>query len=104
MPQPRLNPITHTNEAILGTSFFWLGEGKHSPVELQPEEADRIDNQIDVMSKAFLGLSLGCARCHNHKFDAISTKDYYALAGYLKSSRYCLASIATPRQMAPSVQ
>ncbi len=50
-------------------------------------EADRVDNQIDVMSKAFLGLTVGCARCHDHKFDAISTKDYYALADIFKSSR-----------------
>ncbi|GIT77946.1 MAG: hypothetical protein Ct9H300mP32_3280 [Verrucomicrobiota bacterium] len=37
-------------------------------------------NQIDVYSKAFLGMTLGCARCHDHKFDAISTRDYYAFA------------------------
>src|SRR5689334_16980644 len=39
------------------------------------------------MTKAFLGITVGCARCHDHKFDAISTRDYYALAGFLKSSR-----------------
>ena len=47
----------------------------------------RIDNQIDVMSKAFLGLTVACARCHDHKFDPIASRDYYALAGYLRSSR-----------------
>ena len=56
----------------------------------------RIDNQIDVLSKTFLGLTLACARCHDHKFDPITTKDYYALAGYLRSSRHQQAFIDPP--------
>ena len=40
------------------------------------------------MGKTFLGLTLGCARCHDHKFDAISSQDYYSLAGFLESSSY----------------
>ena len=47
---------------------------------------DLIADQIDVTSRAFLGMSVMCARCHDHKFDAISTKDYYAMAGILESS------------------
>jgi Protein of unknown function (DUF1553)/Protein of unknown function (DUF1549)/Planctomycete cytochrome C len=47
-----------------------------------------IDDTIDNLSKAFMGLSVSCARCHNHKFDPISTKDYYALYGIFNSSRY----------------
>lgn len=43
---------------------------------------------IDVMSKTFLGVTVSCARCHDHKFDAISTEDYYSLAGFLQSSDY----------------
>jgi hypothetical protein len=56
-------------------------------VDVRLEEAFRIDNQIDMFGKAFLGLTIACARCHDHKFDAISTEDYYALAGFLQSSR-----------------
>ncbi|MDA1159516.1 MAG: DUF1553 domain-containing protein, partial [Planctomycetota bacterium] len=48
--------------------------------------ASIIDNQLDVFSKTFLGLTVACARCHDHKFDAISTADYYALAGFMQSS------------------
>ena len=48
----------------------------------------RIDNQIDVISKTFLGLTVACARCHDHKFDPITSRDYYALAGFLRSSRH----------------
>lgn len=93
LPNPRRNPKNGWNESLVATAFWWLGEGKHSPVDLQTDEAERIDNQIDVFSKAFLGLGVACARCHDHKFDAISTKDYYALSGFLKSSRYQVADI-----------
>jgi len=97
---PRRNPADGTNESILATGSFLLGEAKHSPVDVRQDEADRVDNQIDVFAKTFLGLTVSCARCHDHKFDAITTKDYYALAGYLQSSRYQQAFIDPPEQMA----
>ena len=100
---PRRHPTEGFNESILGTGFFFLGEGTHSPVDLREEEAQRLDNQIDVFSKTFLGLTVACARCHDHKFDAISTKDYYALAGYLQSSRSVQAFIDPPDRIAPLV-
>jgi hypothetical protein len=79
------------NESIIGTGFWFLGESVHSPTDVRADEADRIDNQIDVMGKTFLGLTVGCARCHDHKFDPIPTDDYYALAGFLQSSRRQIA-------------
>ena len=85
---PRLNPVTGGNESILGTGFWFLGEEVHSPVDIRQDECDRLDNRLDVMSKTFLGLTVACARCHDHKFDAISTKDYYALSGFLVSAGY----------------
>ena len=57
-----------------------------------------MDNQIDVFGKTFLASTLGCARCHDHKFDAISTKDYYALKGFLQSSRFQVACVDPPEQ------
>ena len=86
-PLPRLNPDSQTNESVLGTGFWFLGEATHGPVDVKGDEAGRIDNQIDVMSKTFLGLTVACARCHDHKFDAISTADYYGMSGFLQSSR-----------------
>src|SRR5439155_22572624 len=83
------------NESILGTAFWFLGEDVHSPVDIRQDQADRFDNRIDVMTKTFLGLTVACARCHDHKFDAISTKDYYALFGILESSNYRLARFDT---------
>jgi mono/diheme cytochrome c family protein len=93
LPRPRRHPSDGSNESILGTGFFWMGEARQTPVDIRQEQADVIDNQIDVLTKALLAQTVACARCHDHKFDAISTKDYYALVGYLKSSRYQQAFI-----------
>ncbi|MEZ6058804.1 MAG: PSD1 and planctomycete cytochrome C domain-containing protein [Planctomycetaceae bacterium] len=87
LPNPRRNPDQGFDESVIGTGFWFLGEDKHAPVDVKGEEAARIDNQLDVFSKAFLGLTVACARCHDHKFDPISSKDYYALSGFLQSSR-----------------
>ena len=83
----RPHPTDGYNESLLATGFWFLGEDKHAPVDAKGEQAARIDNQLDVFSKAFLGLTVACARCHDHKFDAIRTSDYYAFAGFLQSSR-----------------
>ncbi|MBN9121404.1 MAG: PSD1 domain-containing protein [Planctomycetes bacterium] len=98
---PRRDPKTGVNESLLATGFWWLGEAKHSPVDSRAEYADRTDNQIDVFGKAVFGLTLGCARCHDHKFDPIATRDYYALFGVLASSRYNRADVSDP---APTVK
>lgn len=83
----RMHPEEDYNESQIATGFWWLGEATHAPVDVRANEAERIDNQLDVFGKTFLGLTIGCARCHDHKFDAISTKDYYALSGFMQSSR-----------------
>ena len=93
---PRIDPATRRNESVQGAGFWHLGEATHSPVDIRGDECNRVHNQIDVYSKAFLGLTVGCARCHDHKFDAISTRDYYALAGYLQSSGYHLKDVSDP--------
>ena len=62
---PRRHPAEGFNESILGTGFYFLGEGTHSPVDVREEQMRRIDNQIDVLSKTFLGLTVACARCHD---------------------------------------
>ncbi len=85
---PRLNPEKGFNESILGTGFWHLGEWVHSPVDIRRDETDRFDNMLDVMSKTFLGVTVACARCHDHKFDAISQRDYSALSGFLQGSDY----------------
>ena len=98
LPEPRRNTTGGFDESVLGTGFFFLGEEVHSPVDVRQDEADRIDNRIDVLGKAFLGLTIACARCHDHKFDAISARDYYALYGILESSHYRQARFDTLMQ------
>jgi mono/diheme cytochrome c family protein len=100
LESPRMHPTEGFNESVLGTGFFFLGEGTHSPVDLRDDEAARIDHQIDVLAKTFLGLTVACARCHDHKFDPITTADYYALSGYLKSARHQHAFIDPPARLA----
>ena len=92
LPQPRINKVEKINESQLGTLFFAFPEGTHSPVDIRKDEADRIDNLIDVTGKTFLGLTVSCAKCHDHKFDPISTKDYYALYGVMEGTRFSPAS------------
>lgn len=98
LEDPRVDPGQKTNESIQGTGFWHFGEATHSPVDIRGEEADRIHNQIDVFSKTFLGLSIGCARCHDHKFDAISQADYYAMFGFIQSSGFQLADVLEPKK------
>ncbi|MBL8844084.1 MAG: PSD1 domain-containing protein [Planctomycetes bacterium] len=80
---PRLDPATGANESLVATGFWLLGEAVHSPVDIRGDECDRVANQIDTFSKAFLGVTLACARCHDHKFDAITQRDYYSLSSFL---------------------
>ena len=104
LPNPRSHPTEGFNESVIGTGFFYLAEGTHAPVDVKQDQANRIDNQIDVMCKSFLGLTVACARCHDHKFDAISTNDYYALAGYLQSSRRHFAELDTENRCDETVR
>jgi mono/diheme cytochrome c family protein len=85
---PRRHPVTGGNESVLATGWAFLGEEVHSPVDIRQDECERVDNKVDVLSKAFLGLTVACARCHDHKFDALTQRDYYALSGFVLGSPY----------------
>lgn len=104
LEHPRLNPADGSNESVIGTGFYWFGQQTHSPVDVRMHQAEFVDNQIDVLSKTFLGLTVACARCHDHKFDAISTRDFYSLYGVLTSSRYTQRSIDSPSVLEPSLR
>jgi hypothetical protein len=101
LSNPRRHPTEKFNESKIGTAFYWFGQQKHSPVDIRQETADTIDNQIDVLTRAFMGMTVACARCHDHKFDAISTKDYYSMFGVLGSSRYAQVAIDEEVTVAP---
>ena len=57
---------------------------------------DELDDRVDTLARGFLGLTIACARCHDHKFDPISQQDYYALAGIFRSSTYREAPLVAP--------
>ncbi len=75
---------------LIATAFLLLGPTNYEAQDKPVLEMDVIDEQIDTMGKAFLGMTIGCARCHDHKFDPIPTRDYYALAGIFKSTKFIL--------------
>lgn len=93
---PRRDPATGRNESLVGPVQYWLVEQTHAPVDVAQHTADRVANQIDVLSKTFLGVTVACARCHDHKFDAIATADYYSLYGILHHSRFAHRNVAPP--------
>ena len=74
-------------EAITATGFLALGARVLAEPDMRKLEMDIIDEQIDTVGKAFLGMTLGCARCHDHKFDPIRQEDYYAMAAIFRSTR-----------------
>lgn len=74
------------DEQIIATGFLALGPKSLEERNRRLFQMDVIDEQIDVITRGFLGLSVSCARCHDHKFDPVPTHDYYALAGILRST------------------
>jgi hypothetical protein len=79
--------VSVRNERLIATGFHTFGPKVLAEPDARKMEMDIIDEQIDTLGRAFMGLTLGCARCHDHKFDPISANDYYALAGIFKSTK-----------------
>ena len=93
LPEPRLAADGRTSESMLGPANFRLIEHGFQPVDPWEDRVKWTDNQVDVASKAFLGLTVSCARCHDHKFDAISQKDYYSFFGTLYGARPTMRAV-----------
>ena len=88
LAEPRWNRRDNFRESPIGTAFFRFGEVNHDDCStLKSIGYDVADNQLDTLTKAFQATTVACARCHDHKLDAISTKDYHALLGVVRSSR-----------------
>lgn len=97
---PRINESLGINESLIGPAHWRLVFHGFAPTDALDEKVRFTDDQINVFSKAFLGLTVSCARCHDHKFDAISQADYYALFGTLASCRPTLHDINLPEKQA----
>ena len=75
-----------TAEDIIATGFLAIGPWELVSGDKEQLRMDVVDRQVNRIGKAFLGMTLECARCHAHKFDPVSQEDYYAMAGILRSS------------------
>ena len=68
--------------------FLGLGPWFYDNGAVEITRADERHDRVDVVSRGFLGLTVGCARCHDHKYDPIPTRDYYSLAGVFLNTSY----------------
>ena len=83
---PPAKPGTINADGLVATGVYVIGEWGTGDADKEKMLTDIVDDQIDVTGRAFMGLTLACARCHDHKFDPISAADYYSLAGIFFSS------------------
>jgi hypothetical protein len=81
------DPAQINSGALVATGMLAIADFVPGDVDKQQMIADYVNDQVDVVGRAFLGLTLACARCHDHKFDPITTEDYYSLAGIFFSTR-----------------
>ena len=94
LPGPRRNAAGRFNESAIGTAFYRFGEVNHdSCVQFGVIGYDLVDNQLDTLTKTFQATTVACARCHDHKMDAVSTRDYHALLATLRSSRSVMRTL-----------
>ena len=89
-------------ERIIATGFLAIGPKALNERNGLQYELDVADEQIDVTTQAFLGITAACARCHDHKFDPIPQQDYYALAGIFRSTETCYGTVRFVQSQRPS--
>ncbi len=90
--------VKQANDHIIATTFLALGvkiDAEQDPVK---KRSDIVDEQIDTIGRAFLGVTVGCARCHDHKFDPFTTEDYYAMAGILRSTQLTTVGLKSEQE------
>lgn len=85
---------TQRAERLIATGFLAIGPKSHNTRSSKQFQLDVADEQIDAVTQGMLGLTVACARCHDHKFDPVPQADYYALAGIFLSTETCFG---TPR-------
>jgi hypothetical protein len=86
---PRVNTELGINESIIGPMFYHMGEHRHgSSLAYNGVHQEMVNNKIDAFSKVFLATTVACAKCHNHKLEAVSQRDFYALGATFISPRW----------------
>lgn len=93
---PRINETLGLNESAIGTAQLRMVFHGFAPTDALDEQVRFTDDQINVISKAFQGITVSCARCHDHKFEPISQKDFYAWYGIMASGRPAMIQVNVP--------
>ena len=93
LENPRIDADSGLNESMHGPGNLRMVEYGYVPVDALEDQLKVVENQIEVFSKAFQGLTTSCARCHDHKFDPITQKDFFALYGVFASTRPGLVTV-----------
>jgi hypothetical protein len=97
--RPRLNNELAINESLIGPMFYHMGEHRHgSSLMFNGIHQEMVNNKIDAFSKAFLATTVACARCHDHKLEAVSQRDYYALAAVFTTPRWTSRVVDAPQK------
>ena len=76
------------NDSLIATGFYRLGVWDDEPDDKRLAEFDGLDDMVKTTSETFMGLTVGCARCHDHMFDPISQQDYYEMLSFFRNVRY----------------
>lgn len=93
----RIHSGSGTVESLIAPMFYHMGEHRHgSSLMFNGIHQEMVNNKIDAFSKAFLGMTVACARCHDHKLEAISQHDYYALAALFTTPRWTSRVVDAP--------
>ena len=105
LPQPRVHPATATLENLIAPMFYHFGEHRHgSSLQFNGVHQEMVNNKIDALSKSFLALTVACARCHDHKLEAVAQRDYYALAAMLTTPHWTARAVDAPSKHATQIE
>ncbi len=98
IPDPRIS-ADGINESRIGPAHLRMVDHGFQPVDTLDDKIKAVDNQIDVVTKSFLALTVSCARCHDHKFDAVSQRDYTAMYGVFGGVRPAQLCADSPQRL-----
>lgn len=104
LPVPRIDETLGINESIIGPMFYHMGEHRHgSSLAFNGIHQEMVNNKVDAFSKVFLATTVSCARCHDHKLEAVSQKDYYALGALFMTPRWASRPVDATHKNAASI-
>lgn len=104
LPRPRIDEALGINESVIGPMFYHMGEHRHgSSRDFNGIHQEMVNNKVDAFSKVFLATTVACARCHDHKLEAVSQKDYYALGAMFITPRWGSRPADAPQKNAAAI-